>query len=192
MGDSNMIEEIQILDLHSKEPIVSYRNHVFRGSWAENIGTEMIFTPHDDEAHLPALRHLSQNIDLLAASASRINFKEITLVPKEEAGMPEMEPTKDSYNKEEEIPERYKHNGGYTCTLRGETDEVTIQPLETTQNKLLVDDAEEERRRKKVQSDYARNLKWRARNKGSMVEDPRRKRQKPTTSPERRRTAGTR
>ncbi|KAK3326986.1 hypothetical protein B0T19DRAFT_357413, partial [Cercophora scortea] len=183
--DSAVEEEIQILDLHSKEPFVSYRNHVFRGSWAENIGTEMIFTPHDDKDPLPAIRHLSQNIDLLAASASRVNFKEIAMIPKTSIPVEEYEETRDSYNKEDDIPERYKRNGGIYVHIggdktgqrqpqahfledlialkrkRGETDEVTIQPLETRQNKLMVDDEEEERRRRKLQRDYDRNLRWR-------------------------------
>ncbi|KAL2016440.1 hypothetical protein VTK56DRAFT_3527 [Thermocarpiscus australiensis] len=174
-------EEIQILDLHSEEPIVSYRNHVFRGRWCENIGTEMIFTAHDDSAPLPVLRHLNQNIDLLAASATRINFEEITLLPR---GKGELE-LESPQNLEEDIPERYKRNGGIYVHVggdktgqrqpqahfledlialkrkRGETDEVTIQPLETRQNMLMVEDEEEERRRRKIEKDHARNLKWR-------------------------------
>ncbi|KAK4247876.1 hypothetical protein C7999DRAFT_40865 [Corynascus novoguineensis] len=176
-------EEIQILELHSKEPIISYRNHVFRGSWCENIGTEMIFTPHDDDAPLPALRHLPQNMDLIAASATRINCREATLVPKEQ-DMQEGMFLGFGYS-EEDIPERYKRNGGVYVHIggdktgqrqpqahfledlitlkrkRGETDEVTIQPLETRQNKLMVEDEEEERRRRKLQQDHARNVRWR-------------------------------
>ncbi|KAL2169530.1 hypothetical protein VTG60DRAFT_5923 [Thermothelomyces hinnuleus] len=177
-------EEIQILELHSKEPIISYRNHVFRGSWCENIGTEMIFTPHDDNAPLPALRHLPQNMDLIAASATRINCREATLVPKERDTRHEGTFLGFGYS-EEDIPERYKRNGGIYVHIggdksgqrqpqahfledlialkrkRGETDEVTIQPLETRQNKLMVEDEEEERRRRKLQQDHARNVRWR-------------------------------
>lgn len=177
-------EEIQILELHSKEPIVSYRNHVFRGSWCENIGTEMIFTPHDDNAPLPTLRHLPQNMDLIAASATRINFHEATLAPKERDGMSDRIFLGFGYS-EEDIPDRYKRNGGIYVHIggdksgqrqpqahfledlialkrkRGETDEVTVQPLETRQNKLMVEDEEEERRRRKLRQDHARNVRWR-------------------------------
>ncbi|KAL2130948.1 hypothetical protein VTI74DRAFT_5731 [Chaetomium olivicolor] len=177
-------EQIQILELHSKEPIVSYRNHVFRGSWCENIGTEMIFTPHDDNTPLPALRHLNQNIDLIAASATRINFQEATLTPKERNTGPGNLFLGVAYC-EEDIPERYKRNGGIYVHIggdksgqrqpqahfledlielkrkRGETDEVTVQPLETRQNKLMVEDEEEERRRRKLRQDHARNVRWR-------------------------------
>ncbi|KAH6627264.1 hypothetical protein B0J18DRAFT_444287 [Chaetomium sp. MPI-SDFR-AT-0129] len=177
-------EEIQILGLHSKEPIVSYRNHVFRGSWCENIGTEMIFSRHDEAAPLPALRHLPHNMDLIAASATRINFQEATLVSNE-AGMGRETMFLGFGYTEEDIPERYKRNGGIYVHIggdksgqrqpqahfledlialkrkRGETDEVTVLPLETRQNKLMVEDEEEERRRRKQRQDHARNVRWR-------------------------------
>lgn len=177
-------EEIQILDLHSEEPVVSYRNHIFCGRWSENIGTEMIFAEHDDKAPLPALRRLNQNIDLLAASAARINFQEATLRPRDDTAMPDRVLLGNGQYLED-IPERYKRNGGIYVHIggdktgqrqpqahfledlialkrkRGETDEVTIQPLETRQNKLMVEDEEEERRRRKAQQDHARNIRWR-------------------------------
>jgi hypothetical protein len=179
------VEEIQILELHSEQPVVSYRNHVFRGTWCENIGTEMIFAPHDDNVPLPALRHLNQNIDLLAASASRINFREATLRPRDKGRIPDRAMPGIAHILEEDIPERYKRNGGIYVHIggdksgqrqpqahfledlialkrkRGETDEVTVQPLETRQNKLMWEDEEEERRRRKAQQDHARNMKWR-------------------------------
>jgi len=176
--------EIQILELHSDEPVVSYRNHIFRGTWFENIGTEMIFTPHDDKAPLPALRNLKDGIDLLAASSARIQFREATLRPKSEAELLRLELAREELN-DEELPERYKKNGGVyvhvggdksgqrqpqahfledLITLkrsRGETDEVTVVPSETRHNQLMVNDEEEERRRKKVQTDQARAVRWR-------------------------------
>ncbi|KAL2269238.1 hypothetical protein VTJ83DRAFT_4084 [Remersonia thermophila] len=181
-------EEIQILDLHSKEPLVSYRNHLFRGSWCENIGTEMIFTPHDDNDPLPVLRQLPNNMDLLAASSTRINFREAVLVPKGEQEVLDKPFLGYGYT-EEDIPERYRRNGGVYIHVggdktghrqpqahfledlialkrrRGETDEVTVQPLETRQNKLMVEDEEEERRRRKVRLDHARNARWREKRK---------------------------
>ncbi|KAK3369871.1 hypothetical protein B0H63DRAFT_497134 [Podospora didyma] len=188
-------DEIQILELHSAEPIVSYRNHIFRGTWAENIGTEMIFTPHDDKAPLPALRNLGHEIDLLAASAARINFKEATLVPRNDSGGVgvhglDNHVSRDTFERDEDIPERYKRNGGIYVHIggdksgqrqpqahfledlislkrkRGEEDEVTIQSLETRQNRLMMEDEEEERRRSKLQADYNRMIISRQRKRG--------------------------
>ncbi|KAK4200887.1 hypothetical protein QBC40DRAFT_64630 [Triangularia verruculosa] len=176
-------EEIQVLNLHSDEPLVSYRNHVFRGAWCENIGTEMIFTPHDDQIPLPALRNLSQNIDLIAASACRINFTETTIRNKTmtNGDMDEDDVTGVDFP-EEDLPARYKRNGGIYVHVggdksgqrqpqahfledlislkrkRGEADQVTITSVETQQNRLMVEDRAEEMRRRKLQRDQQRNM----------------------------------
>ncbi|KAG5658297.1 hypothetical protein KAF25_007248 [Fusarium avenaceum] len=75
-------EEIQILQLHSQHPIISYKGRTFVGSWAEIIGTEAIFVSREDDQPLPALRHLDGNVDFLSASASRIATKEYIVKPK--------------------------------------------------------------------------------------------------------------
>ncbi|PHH83348.1 hypothetical protein CDD82_1861 [Ophiocordyceps australis] len=69
--------EIQILDLHSHHPIISYRGRVFEGEWAEVVGTEAILAKHD--ATLPALRNMADEVDFLAASSSRIMTTEKVL-----------------------------------------------------------------------------------------------------------------
>ncbi|KAM7213737.1 hypothetical protein V8F06_010871 [Rhypophila decipiens] len=184
---SKQPENIQILELHSKEPVVSYRNHVFRGQWAENIGTEMIFTRQfeKDKDPLPMIRDMGRNIHLLANSAARINFKEVDMIPREKYEASRRTETFESYENEDDIPERYRKNGGVYIHIggdksgqrqpqahfledlialkrkRGETDEVTVQPYETKQNKLMVDDVEEERRRRKLQVDHERSQRWR-------------------------------
>lgn len=75
-------ERLQILDLHTENPIITYKAHTFSCSWAENIGTELLFTIHDSTKPLPVLRSLSDNVDLLAASSARLVSKSIKLVPK--------------------------------------------------------------------------------------------------------------
>ncbi|KAL8369997.1 hypothetical protein RB595_000384 [Gaeumannomyces hyphopodioides] len=43
-------QQIQIMDLHTERPLVAHRGMVFTGTWANNIGTELIFTePLDKE-----------------------------------------------------------------------------------------------------------------------------------------------
>ncbi|KAH0530756.1 hypothetical protein TsFJ059_005343 [Trichoderma semiorbis] len=78
------LEEIQILELHSRNPIISYRGRVFEGQWAEVIGTEAILTDREakDAAQLPALRHLPGGVDILGASSSRILTTEKILKPR--------------------------------------------------------------------------------------------------------------
>lgn len=168
-------ETMQIMELHTPSPLVSYRGMVFRGSWAENIGTEMVFARH--EHGLQALRNLPENIDLLSASSTRINFKEVKL---------EMRGQETSHKQtdrqwEEAATERYRENGGVYVHVgsdkhgfrrpqanfledltvlkrkRGETDAVTITTVETTRNDLFHDDLDEVQRRKKIKRDRARN-----------------------------------
>ncbi|KAM0264444.1 hypothetical protein ACHAQJ_000635 [Trichoderma viride] len=81
---SEPLEEIQVLELHSRNPIISYRGRVFEGQWAEVIGTEAILADREakDAAPLPALRHLPGGVDILGASSSRILTTEKILKPK--------------------------------------------------------------------------------------------------------------
>jgi hypothetical protein len=74
---------VQILDLHSKNPVVSYRGHMYSCQWVSNIGTELLFTRRDPKDPLPSLRTLPGDIDLLAASSARIVSSSIELKPKE-------------------------------------------------------------------------------------------------------------
>ncbi|PHH62208.1 hypothetical protein CDD81_7335 [Ophiocordyceps australis] len=72
--------EIQILELHSHHPIISYRGRVFEGEWAEVVGTEVILAKHDGT--LAALRNMADEVDFLAASSSRIMTTEKVLKPR--------------------------------------------------------------------------------------------------------------
>ena len=75
-------DPVQILDLHSDNPMVSYRGQVFSCEWASNTGTEFLFTARDHESQLPVLRALPGEVDLLAASSCRLIPKAVTLEPK--------------------------------------------------------------------------------------------------------------
>ncbi|RDL37630.1 uncharacterized protein BP5553_05063 [Venustampulla echinocandica] len=65
-------QEIQIMDLHTDNPLVSYEGRIFSCKWAENIGTELLFTKRDEQNPLPSIRTLPGNVDLLAASSARL------------------------------------------------------------------------------------------------------------------------
>ncbi|KAI0855248.1 hypothetical protein F4860DRAFT_520052 [Xylaria cubensis] len=75
-------EKVQILELHSENPIISYKGRVFAGQWCENTTTELLMTRSDEENPLPVLRHLGNGVDLLAASSARINVTEQKFKPK--------------------------------------------------------------------------------------------------------------
>ncbi|KAI1439104.1 hypothetical protein GGR50DRAFT_1103 [Xylaria sp. CBS 124048] len=81
--ENRELERVQILDLHTLNPLVSYKGRVFSGAWAENTTTELLLTRRDDtDLTRPVLRHLDDDVDLLAASAARINVTEQKLRPK--------------------------------------------------------------------------------------------------------------
>ena len=61
--------EIQILELHSYNPIISYQNEVYSCTWSDMIGTNMFFGKHDDEAD--ALR-ATDDYDLLGTSRIKL------------------------------------------------------------------------------------------------------------------------
>ncbi|KAL2757930.1 hypothetical protein ACRALDRAFT_1079969 [Sodiomyces alcalophilus JCM 7366] len=90
-------DEVQILDLHSEHPIFHYRNRIFEGSWARVLGTELLFaeqpSPHDSRS-LPSIRTLPGDVDMLAASWSRIVTTEKKLIPKQS---PESQPEDDRF-----------------------------------------------------------------------------------------------
>lgn len=81
---STEMEDIQILELHSHNPIISYRGRVFEGQWAEVIGTEVVLANREEgnENPLPALRNLPGDVDLLGACCSRLLTTEKVLKPR--------------------------------------------------------------------------------------------------------------
>ncbi|RYP60192.1 hypothetical protein DL769_008216 [Monosporascus sp. CRB-8-3] len=85
-------EKVQIMELHSPNPVISYKGRVYEGQWSRHVGTELLLTRRDHNCEgeggggsgsnnpnpnptsntLPALRHLDNGVDLLAASCARI------------------------------------------------------------------------------------------------------------------------
>ncbi|RWA07498.1 hypothetical protein EKO27_g7619 [Xylaria grammica] len=134
--DGTAQERVQILELHSENPIISYKGRVFSGQWCENTTTEFLLTRHDKDAPLPVLRHLDDGVDLLAASSSRINVTEQKFQPKvnererqrASAHLPQtIIPPVDPKASQERIDQR-----NFLADLialkrrRGETDDVTV------------------------------------------------------------------
>lgn len=165
-------EEIQILELHSERPLVSHRGSIFQGSWAENIGTELVFASRDSPDSLPVLRHLPDGLDLLAASSARINFSPVEL---------KQQRTRQLLPKAEIELDRYRVNGGAYIHVhsdkygirrpqanfledltaakrrRGERDQVTVTTMDTPHNQLLETDPDEEAYRNRLERHRIRN-----------------------------------
>lgn len=87
-------DRLQILGLHTLNPIVSYQNQVFSCSWAEQIGTELFFTRPDElittitttgaaENDLEPLAR-GKDFDLIAATSAKILGRKANLISSSE------------------------------------------------------------------------------------------------------------
>lgn len=78
-------ERIQILDLHTNNPIISYYNQMFSCSWADQIGTELVFvspgTETDPDNHFPQPLHRGPSYELVAANSVKILGRKAQLAP---------------------------------------------------------------------------------------------------------------
>ncbi|KAI2719502.1 hypothetical protein CBS147354_6099 [Penicillium roqueforti] len=76
-------ERIQILDLHTSNPIISYYNQMFSCSWADQIGTELVFVRPGTETdnHFPQPLHRGANYELVAANSVKILGRKAQLAP---------------------------------------------------------------------------------------------------------------
>lgn len=64
-------DRIQILDLHSQNPIVSYRNQMYSCEWTSTLGTDVLLTaPTPDFSH-PVLRE-TPDVSVLAVSSIKL------------------------------------------------------------------------------------------------------------------------
>ncbi|KAI1262731.1 hypothetical protein F5Y18DRAFT_397134 [Xylariaceae sp. FL1019] len=129
-------DRVQILDLHTTEPMVSYKGRIFTGQWYTNTTTELLLTQHDPHIPLPFLRHLPDSVDLLAASSARINVVEKKLKRSDQErkrALASMRtsamilPPVDKNATEERIDQRnFLANLMAIKKRKGETDEVTV------------------------------------------------------------------
>ena len=80
-------KRFQILNLHTKNPLVSYRGGVFSCEWASSIGTEMFFVKRsasDDDPLYEPLRSFNA-WDLIGTSSARLLGSDATLIHRPKA-----------------------------------------------------------------------------------------------------------
>lgn len=85
-------ERIQILGLHTCNPIISYCNQIFSCTWADQIGTELIFAHPDNNtgnANQPLSAPLLQgpSFELLAANSVKILGRKANITSSASAGL---------------------------------------------------------------------------------------------------------
>ncbi|KAH8591227.1 hypothetical protein B0O99DRAFT_744650 [Bisporella sp. PMI_857] len=127
---------LQIAKLHTPNPVVSYGGSLYRCNWVKNIGTEFLFTERETEDPLPAVYKLPDDVDLLAASSTRIMSQYVGPAPlpdSEKVGF-QIDPATERII----IPRNYLHSAARKKAApfleqlanikreRGETDQVTL------------------------------------------------------------------
>lgn len=128
-------EQVQILGLHTLNPIVSYQNQIFSCSWADQIGTELLFAPPEvepePESQIPAIKH-GPDYDLVAANSVKVLGRKADLISS--SGLPDKHSTAtDTAGPAEQT--RFLDRLRDVKQDRGETDTVrTSFPVRRDQN----------------------------------------------------------
>lgn len=72
-------DRIQIMDLHSENPVVSYRNQIFTCSWYDLLGTDLVFSFPGECHDIPKLRQ-GDGFDLISASRVKLLGQKANLI----------------------------------------------------------------------------------------------------------------
>lgn len=65
------IDRIQVLDLHTRNPLISYKNQMYSCEWTSTLGTDVLLTTPAPEFSHPVLRE-KPNVSVLAASSIKL------------------------------------------------------------------------------------------------------------------------
>ncbi|EPE33377.1 hypothetical protein GLAREA_06390 [Glarea lozoyensis ATCC 20868] len=81
----NLASEIQIVEFHSENPLVSYCGQLYSCRWAENIGTEIFFMKNIPKDNVSRIQILPGGVNVLGTSSVRLDSTPITAEPKTQA-----------------------------------------------------------------------------------------------------------
>ncbi|KAL2833247.1 TFIIIC subunit-domain-containing protein [Aspergillus cavernicola] len=94
-SDNASADRVQIMGLHTPNPIISYQNQIFSGSWADQIGTELFFArpgranpelnPDSSPAQVTPLKH-TKDFDFIAANSVKILGRKANLISSSGSG----------------------------------------------------------------------------------------------------------
>lgn len=72
-------DRVQIMDLHTENPVVSYKNQIFTCSWYDLLGSELIFSFPDECPDIPRLRE-HPDFDLITMSRVKLMGQKANLI----------------------------------------------------------------------------------------------------------------
>ncbi|KAH0537113.1 hypothetical protein FGG08_006075 [Glutinoglossum americanum] len=80
--EEDMPHRVQILDLHSLDPLISFQNRIHHCEWASSVSSSLFFTAHDpSNPSIPVVRS-TPHFDLIGISSSRMTSSATHLAPR--------------------------------------------------------------------------------------------------------------
>lgn len=105
-------ENVQILDFHTHNPIVSYQGHLYSCTWTDMIGTNMFFTRHRQPASLSPWRS-TKDCNLLGTSRIKLVGRRAKTIRKPQSKKRSREEDNDDHVDEvNEQPQALGENAG--------------------------------------------------------------------------------
>lgn len=97
--DQRPQDRIQILDLHTKNPLISYHDRIYACNWASTIGTDiflaslesLLAASGDGEKVTPIYN--SSNVSIIGTSCINLTARPTTITPRNDAPQPQPSPT---------------------------------------------------------------------------------------------------
>ncbi|KAL8765427.1 MAG: hypothetical protein Q9209_007495 [Squamulea sp. 1 TL-2023] len=97
--DGDPDDRIQILDFHSRNPLISYQDKIYSCTWASTIGTDIFLAspgdlsvaPVNSEPVTPMLN--LPNVSIIGTSCVNLMARPVTLTPRNDAPQPQTTPT---------------------------------------------------------------------------------------------------
>ena len=109
-------KRIQILGLHTCNPIVSYHNQIFSCSWADQIGTELVFahpdTDPDTDHTLTTPLRKGPAFELLAANSVKILGRKANIISSSGPGLVQDPVIHSNSNLTDTLPSQASNTGG--------------------------------------------------------------------------------
>ena len=81
---SDLQDRIQILDLHTANPVISYQNQIYSCQWTDTIGTDILLTPPDSAIPIPP-EHRYPGFAIQAMTRVKLVGQPVQLIPRVEA-----------------------------------------------------------------------------------------------------------
>lgn len=75
-------DDMQILEFHSHNPIISFRNKIYSCTWSDMVGTNMFFSQHDEAYPIEPLE-ATEHYDLIGTSRIKLVGHQAKLTPKQ-------------------------------------------------------------------------------------------------------------